>query len=140
MARKDRSSEVLNWPWATVYTPLIIGETRTWEPRNKMQAKYWKTSYPTAALFPMMGLVRLVRESELEGIRHPVLSIFSPDDQVVDAEKTKAIFPRIGSETKKIVYVTDSTDPSQHVIAGDILSPNTTEAVAWIIFDFVKSL
>ncbi len=135
---KDTSSEALNWPWASVYTPMIIGKTHFWEAKNELQEKYWKTRYPTAALFPMMGLVRLVREADLESIHQPLLFVFSRDDEVVDAAKTEAIFPRIGSANKKIVHINDSRDVSQHVIAGDILSPNTTQPIADIILNFLK--
>ena len=41
---------------------------------------------------------------------------------------------------EKTIAVEDSQDPRHHVIAGDILSPNTTKRIASSILDFVKPL
>ena len=88
----------------------------------------------------MMGLVRLARESDLESIRQPMLFLFSMEDQVVEAEKTKAIFPRIGSVRKEIAHFSGSDDGKDHVIAGDIVSPGTTEVVGDMILKFLNNL
>jgi predicted phosphodiesterase len=42
------------------------------------------------------------------------------------------------SPQKAALEITDSDDPSQHVLAGDILSPATTRSVAEAIASFIE--
>lgn len=137
---KDSNASILNWPWGKQLAELIVGPERQWEAENELQEKYWTTRYPTAGLLPMMATVSLVQQQALENIQVPVLLLHSENDQVVNPEKIEQAFARFGSSVKSKIVVTDSTDPSQHVIAGDILSPNTTDDLAREIVDFIVHL
>jgi esterase/lipase len=88
----------------------------------------------------MMGLVKFVRDSDLESIKKPVLVIYSPNDQVVNSEEVERGYARIGSDIKEIQPIADSGNPENHVLAGDILAPNNTEAVKNLILDFISRL
>ena len=46
----------------------------------------------------------------------------------------------IGSDRKKLIEITNADDAKQHVLAGDILSPNATAKVSEHILKFVRSL
>lgn len=130
-------SEVLLWPWGEQIAELLIGKQRTWEPDNPAHEKYWTHSYPTRALLPMMGLVELARSLNLSKIKTPVLIIYSPRDRVVDPARIKSAFKRFGSDQKQLNPFAGSQDPDQHVLAGDILSPNSTQTLAIMISDFI---
>ncbi len=86
----------------------------------------------------MMGMVALVDELDLKAFQAPVLVIYSPDDQVVAPQATVRAFTRMGSPRKQSIPFRLSQDPSQHVLAGDILSPRTTATVAKMILDFLS--
>jgi esterase/lipase len=88
----------------------------------------------------LMGLVDFVRKRDMSVIRQPVLIFYSLQDKIVKPAETLRFFERFGSPLKKTIAVEDSQDPRHHVIAGDILSPNTTERIASDILDFVKPL
>ena len=82
----------------------------------------------------MMALVKHVRDMDLASTDVPALFIYSEDDKVVQPALTAAAFEAWGGPKERIVVtVTDEDDPSAHVIAGDILSPNqngpTIEAI-----------
>ncbi|WP_420628563.1 alpha/beta hydrolase [Candidatus Leptofilum sp.] len=136
----DPTSEILTWPWAEQIVNLVIGSERSWEPANEGHAQYWTESYPTRAILPMMGLVKLTRRADLAGIQSPVLVIYSPNDTVVSPAKTEEIFAQIGVASKEIAPITDAQDEGSHVLAGDILAPNDTERVQQLILDFVAAL
>jgi esterase/lipase len=138
-APKDGTSEILTWPWAEQIVRQLIGPVRSWVPRNDMQAKYWTESYPSKAILPMMGLVKLARSSDLEGIVIPVLVIYSPNDQVVNPKRTEATFVKIGSQSKELIAITDSADPESHVLAGDILASADTDRVAKLIIEYLQT-
>ncbi len=134
----DPASELLLLPWGEQIAKAIIGPERSWEPLNEEQARYWTTSYPTEALLPMMGLVDLVRDGDLEAVNRPVLVIYSPNDQVVSPEAVEATFARFGSPEKEIIPFPDSQDPSNHVLAGDIVAPNDTDTIAELILSYLS--
>ncbi len=137
---KNPASEILNWPWAEYFVPLILGENISWESGNERQMKYWTKNYPTISLLPMMGLIRLVKESDLKSISQPFLFIFSPEDKIVDPKKPEEIYRTLSSGNKQKYYVTKSGDPNNHVIAGDILSPENNELIAQVILEFIEKL
>lgn len=139
-APKDPAADVLTWPWANHFVPLLLGPEHHWQPRNAEQARYWSHRYPAQALLPMMALVKYVREQPLEQISAPILTIYSPDDQVVSPAAIEAAFARFGSAHKQLIALKDSQDPSRHVLAGDILSPRDTARVSLTIMQFLKAL
>lgn len=81
-----------------------------------------------------------MREQPLEQITTPLLTLYSPDDQVVRATAIEAAFARFGSAHKQLIALKDSQDPSRHVLAGDILSPRDTARVSLAIMQLLKAL
>lgn len=120
---------LLTMPFGGAIAELLIGPERGFEPLNEAHAKYWTYRYPTVALLPMAAMAKLAYEAPVEKAQVPALFIFSDDDKVVRPERTRAIAARWGAP-HEIVTVDDSGDPTNHVIAGDALSPNTTDMLA----------
>ncbi len=137
-APQDPDARFLIWPWGKTIVRLVQGEYMIWTPHNDAQARYWNTRYPSESLVTMMSLVDLVEHTNLDAITSPALLIYSPLDQVVSADKIKKRFPEFGSTTKQLVALEDAGDPSNHVLAGAILSPENTEQVAELILEFVE--
>lgn len=122
-------SEMLTWPWGKQIAEALIGKERSFTPLNPLHEKLWTTRYPTSALLPMAALVDLARNAPVETIKIPALFIFSDDDKVVRQDLTREIAARWGAR-HELVPIERSGDPSNHVIAGDALSPSTTQALA----------
>lgn len=131
------TASILTWPWGQQIAELFMGKERYWNPENTFHGRYWTNSYPTSALLPMMGIVDLLNSMNLKKVKTPLLLIHSPDDQVVSTRAAIRTFSIIGSKNKLRVPYTQSEDPNQHVLAGDILSPGTTEEVARMISEFI---
>jgi pimeloyl-ACP methyl ester carboxylesterase len=129
-------SDLLTLPWGGQLARLLIGPERSFEPQNAMNASLWTTKYPTSAILPLAALTKLAYATPVETIAIPALFIFSDDDQVVRPELTREIAGRWGAQ-HELVPVERSGDPFNHVIAGDALSPATTQVladriVAWV--------
>lgn len=139
-APKDPAAQVLTWPWASYFAPLLIGPEHHWQPRNAEQARYWSHRYPTQALLPMMGLVDYVSELPVQDIKTPLLILYSADDKVVSPAATEQMFARFGSKPKQLLALTNTQDDSHHVLAGAILSPRDTPRVAAAIMQFLQPL
>jgi esterase/lipase len=135
----DPKSNLLLWPWGGRLAELTIGPERSWKPQNAQHGAYWTHRYPTRAVLPMMGLVHLTRSLDLASVTTPVLVIYSPDDKVLNVSAIETMFANFGTARKRLIPYRDAEDPGQHVLAGAILSPNSTETIAEIIVDFIKN-
>lgn len=136
---KAAGSFLLSQPWGLQFAEFLIGPERSYEPRNADHAKYWTTRYPTRALMPMAAAVDLANTVFPETIGVPALFIYAPGDAVVDQTATAEKAARWAAPHASI-EVTYSADPSQHVIAGDVLSPNTTERLASDTATWIRGL
>jgi alpha-beta hydrolase superfamily lysophospholipase len=140
LAPRDPMARVLLWPGGAVIARLVVGEYYSFEPVSPQHARYWTTRYPSGALVQMMRVVDLINKLDLAQIHQPTLVFYSREDQVVDSDLVKRRFRKLGADRKRLVEVTDTTDPSHHVLAGAILSPNTTEAVKAAVLAFIAGL
>ncbi|WP_345775680.1 alpha/beta hydrolase [Hoeflea sp. BAL378] len=132
-------SSLLTMPWADRLVPLIAGRRRSFEPVNELQAQFWTYEYPSLALLPMASLVQLANDVDAASIQVPSLFIFSPQDKVIRPDLVAAMAAKWGAAAET-VEVTDSGDPNHHVIAGDALSPGTTERLARTAADWIAGL
>ena len=114
-----------------------VGQTRSWIPQNELQARYWSTTYPMAAVIEMMRLVKFVRGSLPLELEQSVLTIYSPADTVVDIGWIKKGFDQLDSPRKEMVEIDGSADLSNHVLAGDIMAPENNAFLTELISNFV---
>lgn len=138
-ALKPAGSSLLTAPWARRLAHLVLGERRSFEPANARQAELWTTEYPVDALLPMAALVKKVTALDLSAISKPALMIASPNDQVVDTSVTEKVVARWGGPAQ-LVDPGPVDDASSHIVAGDALSPSTTQAMAALIIDWLQKL
>ncbi len=136
---QDRSSRLLLWPWGGVLARAVVGAERCFEPENEAQALHWTVCYPTRALLPMMALVEHVRSQDVGRIRVPTLVVYSQQDAIVDAAETERVLASLGGSGPTFFVVEDSGDPQHHVIAGDIMSPGSTDHVRERTLAFLES-
>lgn len=130
---------LLTMPWGRQIAELVIGPERSFEPINELHARFWTTRYPTAATLPMAALTGLARKAPVENAAAPALFIFSDADAVVRPELTRGIAARWGAPHETMI-VEGSDDPSDHVIAGDAVSPSTTALVAGRMTEWIATL
>lgn len=136
---KAGGAGLLAGPWGLQIARLVAGDERGFEPVNEAQARYWTTRYPIEAVMPMSAVVAMAAEAPVESAAVPALFVFSDADAVVRPDLTRAVAKRWGGP-HALVTVDDSGDPSNHVIAGDALSPGTTERLAAAVTDWIRAL
>jgi esterase/lipase len=136
----DRSSRFLLWPWGQQIGELAAGKVRCRQASSPEHDRYWTNCHPTRSIMTLKGLVKHVHSLDYEAISTPMLMIVSPGDKVIDAQEAIDVFEKIGSDTKELVEYSDVQDPVHHILAGDILSPLSTEPLANIIVDFVTAV
>ena len=124
-------------PWANVLLPLLI-PSREWEPKNEAQAKYWTTSYPSQAVFPMQALVEYVRDLDTTKLTTPALFIYNEGDDVIDAKRVDAFYEGLTGPKQKILAQVKPGEDA-HVLAGAIVSPSQTEPLKTQILQFVTT-
>jgi esterase/lipase len=134
------SARILTWPGGSAIARMLLGPYRQFEPTSPAHGKYWTTTYPTKTLVTMMTLLKRVRKVPIASIEVPVLVLYSRKDTVVDPREIEKRFQQWGSRRKRLIEIQGAQDPSHHVLAGDILSPNTTGLLAEYILGFVSEL
>lgn len=134
---QDPAAPVLLWPWGGTIARLIVGSERCFEPVNAGHARHWTTCYPTRAVLPMAALVDHVRSLGPGMVEVPTLVVYSLDDAVVDPSETEHVMEKLSAQPASMYVVEGAGDPERHVIAGDIMSPETTEDVRRRILDFL---
>lgn len=130
-------ARVLLWPGRRLILRAVQGTHREFDTISEEQARYWTERYPAPALFPMMELVGLVERTPLDGVTAPTLFVYSPDDQVVNAEVVPQRAQELGSDLVRLVQVFKSDDPQNHVIAGRIISPSNTDRLTDEVVGFL---
>ncbi|TPI57711.1 alpha/beta fold hydrolase [Mesorhizobium sp. B3-1-3] len=136
---KASGAELLTMPWGGQLADLVGGKERSFPPRNALHEKFWTTRYPMKAVLPMAALTELAYGAPVEKATIPALFIFSDSDKVVRPDRTREIAGRWGAP-HELVPVDDTGDPDNHVIAGDVLSPQTTAFLTQRILVWVKAL
>ncbi len=138
---KNPAATLLTWPLARQWVPLVTGETRSFNAYSPEHTAHWTTEYPTAALMPMAAMVAHVSALDFSRIETPALFVFSPDDQVVDAARTAEVAEAWGGSAQiERITPLPGNAPDNHVIAGNILSPEMTEQIAEIIIAWARGL
>lgn len=141
-ALADRFGFLIEWPFARVWAPLLLGRDRGFEPLNDQQATFWTERYPTGAVAALGAIMRDTRARDIEGAAIPALFVFSDADQVVSASATRAISARWGGPVtlRPQDLPSEGADPDAHVIAGDIVSPAMTGPVIDLILEWAAAL
>ncbi len=132
---------ILDLPLARWWGPLVAGAERSFQPRSPEQGRYWTTTYPTTALFPMAALARLARGLDYAQVQVPALVIWSDEDGVIDPKIIAPVMASWGGPVtweKRTMQAGD--DPFAHVIAGEIMSPGQTEPVVAAILAWARGL
>ncbi|MDJ0916450.1 MAG: alpha/beta fold hydrolase [Woeseiaceae bacterium] len=138
-ALRDGMSRLLTMPAGPQLADALIGPIRSFETHSELHATYWSNTYPTSALVEMMRLVDYANASAPSAIDANLLVMVSPGDTVISPEAGKAFLEQVQAPNKRYIEVLDIEDPSSHMLAGEILSPSTTERVAADIVAFIKT-
>ena len=135
-APKDSYAEFLIWPGGPQIANLVIGDSYSWTPKDELQGKYWATRYPVDAIIEMMRLVNYARGKLPLSLSQSVLTIYSPVDEVVDANWTVTALAQIESPKSQVIEIAGSIEGGNHVLAGDILAPQNNKLIADYIIGF----
>ncbi len=135
----EPSAELLSWPGARYWVPVVAGAERSFAAINEAQGRYWTTQYPSVAAVPLGALVDYTRSRDFSRATQPALFVFSEDDRVVSPEATRDVAGRWGGDVTLAPQVIGETDdPFDHVIAGDILSPGMTDSTVQLILGWIS--
>lgn len=139
MAPADPKSAWITRPAGPLLGRLMVGDTRSWEPHNALQGKYWTTSYPFETVVEVMRLVDRAEARTHMPVHKSLLMVLSNDDTVISTEAARVSYSRIDAPIKRLLEFPNAGDPSRHVLAGDVLSPSTNEELASLVVDWLQT-
>ena len=131
---------IVRWSLGLAFAKWLKGPYYSFEPLSDLHAYYWTERYPIEALPPMFELLDTIEGIDKSRIELPQLVIFSANDQVVNPAKIEKTIKQFSHSEVTIKRFKNSTDPYQHVLAGDAVSPESTAEMVKIIFSYVNSL
>ena len=135
------AAPLLRAPFVSSWLPMVMGAERGFDPQNEDHARYWTELYPSRAVLPMAEVVAAARGLPHGAVDVPAFFAFDPRDSVVDQAETRRVAEAWGGPAEVVeVTLGPGDDPDHHVIAGDILSPSTTEMLAARIADWAQGL
>jgi esterase/lipase len=134
---KDIRSRLVLWPWGAQIAKIMLGRYRSFEPENPAHAKYWTCRYPSESILPVIGVVRLSEFLPYRKMKIPVLGFYTDRDDTISLFRLNGVFRRLGSSMKRLVKLEEA---EQHVLAGDILSPQTNDIVVREVTEFLAKV
>lgn len=127
------------WPPTLRLFESYFGGWRSFSVANARHAIYWTVRYPVRAIATMMQLVRLSWRIDLKNAAMPVLMMVNPWDRVINVTLAVMRYLTFPSSQKKLVLFRGNKDLGRHVLAGDILAPESTARAMAIIQSYLKS-
>lgn len=138
---KRKSAEIVRWPLGLKIAKWVNGSNYySFKPLNDIHTKYWTERYPMEALVPVVKLVDQVNDLDKSTITTPQLIVYSPKDQVINTAKVTETAKQFSAAKVSLIEFTESLDPSQHVLAGDACSPESTDAMVKLVVDYLQQL
>ncbi len=131
-------ARVAGWPWGERLLRWQIGPYNGAPSDDPAENRYWTKRYRSDALLPLAQLIDALDRVDFGAIETPLFIAYSPNDGVVSASAIAARFAALGAAPKDSLRLMDTGDPNNHVIAGRIRSPETTEPVAQALLAFVQ--
>jgi len=116
----------------------INGDHYSFAPLNEFHARYWTERYPLEAVVPMLDLVDEIDDLDKSLIVTPQLIVYSPADQVVDVQDIRKTALQMTSASVTITPFTISKDPVQHLLVGQVSSPDEVDELLEIIAGFLR--
>lgn len=136
-APADPKGLLITYPGGPLLLRLISGATRSWEAFNEQQEIYWTTTYPTRTLVQVMRVVDRANRKIATFTAPRSQFIYSPNDQVISVPALRSAYAALQTPEKEVIKVLTTGAPSAHIVAGDIISPHNTAALAEQIADFI---
>lgn len=133
----NKAAKIVLWPGGRLLTRIVVGKYAGFEPKNELHSYYWTSTYPSKALRTMMQACRLGNRAPLEKIEAPALFLYTENDAVVSIPTLLKAYERIGSGTKTVINIKEARD---HNMAGDIISPETTQIVVDHMLNFLEDI
>jgi len=125
---------LLGGPLGPTFGHLILGPEHSWVPKSPEQEQWWYTHYAVEGLTAMMDLVHAVERMPIQNLKTPCLIFFTPTDNVINLDQARRQISRTSACQIKMITAED------HVLAGAIMSPSSTDLVMSEILAFLRTI
>lgn len=130
-------ANMVTWPGGLTLARWLGGDYREFTPQNELHQRFWTNRYPIEAVLPMFELLEEVGDLDKSKIHVPQLIVYSPNDKVIDVEAIDRVSTEFTAAQVQTHLFLNSTDPYQHVLAGDACSPESTQEMVALMQDFI---
>lgn len=137
---KRKSTLILKYPFGLSLAKLINGPYHSFPVKNKLAAQFWTERYKLEALIPLLNLMSEVQRIDKAKITTPQIVLYSSNDRVVDSDATVKTMQLYKNAHTQVIKFNQTEDQSHHILAGDLISPSSTQAVLDIITQAINKI
>jgi len=121
---------------------LLLGPTKKGEPYNADHNRFHCLVYPQPAVLHLLDVLFSLERLDFRGVRAPTMIIANAGDPVVDFGRAADKFRELGTSRPDALvpkaFFACPSDEHPHVLASQMLSPATVDAVADAAILFVR--
>lgn len=129
-----KTAELILLPWGPKLAEWTVGPYMSWGNAAENVPPYFTTRFATQALFPMMALVSATRSLDLQHLQVPTLTLYSPNDTVVDPRLIERYARKLPHPRNEVLAFPNAS----HILAGRYGETENTDAVTTAITDFIR--
>ena len=116
---------------------LLLGPTKRVLQRGAEHARFNALVYPQAALLHLLDVLFSLERVDVARVAAPTFVALNERDPVIDVARAAALFHDLGSNKMLYCHELDCGDP--HVLASQMLSPASVDAIADAAILFVRA-
>ena len=128
---------VLCRPVRAAAIALLLGPTKRVLQRGAEHARFNALVYPQAALLHLLDVLFSLERVDVSRVAAPTFVALNERDPVIDVARAAALFHDLGSNKMLYCHELDCGDP--HVLASQMLSPASVDAIADAAILFVRA-
>jgi len=136
---KNPMAAIALWPPGLRLFEAFFGRWRSFSVANARHARFWTVRYPVRAIATMMQLVLRAWQIDRKHTVMPVLMMINPWDRVINVSLAVIRYLAFPSSQKRLVLFRGNKDLGRHVLAGDILAPESTARALAVIQAYLRS-
>lgn len=122
---------LMSLPKARSWLPKLYGAQHgKLKPADEVGERYWSLPYPSSVLFEMHKAIMWARAANVSALTSPLFIAVNEHDNVINPFAVLRQVQKATQVPLQVTWFQPAESDNQHVLAGDLCNPATTQWVA----------